>query len=282
MADWTGEGRDAAIQWAASVERDARHPIAAALLREARGAGLPLLAAEEVREIAGCGVEGRLWGRKIRVGSRRWLESDGWAFVKDSEHATPLEGSVAYWGCDGKVCGGFGFADPPRDESREVVTRLGELGYHTTLLSGDRLSVTESVARRLGIPAVAAELTPEAKADYLRGLGHPAIMVGDGINDAPALAAGDVGIAVGSASLISREVAAVTLLGAGLERLPELFVVARSANRILWQNLAWAFGYNAIALGLATAGALHPVVAAAAMAGSSITVLANTLRVTAR
>jgi P-type Cu+ transporter len=278
VADWTGEGRATAIQWAASVEKSANHPIAAALLGEARRDDLALLPVDDVRETGGSGVEGRIDEKRVRVGKQSWFRADGWTFP---EAATPLEGSVAYWGYDGKVCGGFGFTDPPRPESRDVVAQLHAMGYHTTLLSGDRAEVTEQVAAELGMVAVAAEMTPQAKADYLDQLGWPAIMVGDGINDAPALAAADIGIAVGSASLISREVASVTLLGAGLERLPDLFVIARRANRILKQNLVWAFGYNAVALVLATAGALHPLVAATAMAASSITVLANTLRVTA-
>ena len=278
VADWTDQGRATAIQWAASVEKSANHPIATALLEEARRADIVTLPVENVEETAGSGVEGLIDGRQVRVGRQSWFRADGWTFP---EEMPPLEGSVAYWGYDGKVLGGFGFTDPPRPESRHVVGQLHEMGYHTTLLSGDRAEVTEQVAAGLGMAAVAAELTPQAKADYLDQLGRPAIMIGDGINDAPALAAADIGIAVGSASLISREVASVTLLGAGLERLPDLFIIARRANRILKQNLAWAFGYNVVALVLAMAGALHPLVAATAMAASSITVLANTLRVTA-
>ncbi len=278
VAGWSGHGRSIAIQWAASVERTAHHPIVAALLQEASKAGLQLMPAEDIQEISGSGVEGRLQGRRIRVGRKAWFESDGWAFPAD---ATPLAGSVAFWGCDGEVCGGFSFTDPPRRDSRDVIGKLHEIGFATTLLSGDRVQVTESMAASLGIATVAAELTPDEKAGYIREMGQPTVMVGDGINDASALAASDIGIAVGSASLISQAVAEVTLLGVGLERLPALFHVSRRANQILKQNLVWAFGYNTVALGLATAGALHPLVAAAAMAASSLTVLANTARIKA-
>ena len=284
-----GTPRATAIQWAASIERGGRHPIAAALLKEARQTGLALLPTEGVRETAGDGVEGRLpdalpgelpgelaGGGPIRVGRRGWFESDGWTFPKD---VPTLAGSVAFWGRDGKVCGAFRFSDPVRDESPAVIDRLHRMGYETSLLSGDREQVTREVAADVGIASVAAELSPQQKAEFFGHLGQAVIMVGDGVNDAPALAAADVGIAVGSASLISREVAAVTLLGVGLERLTDLFLVARRANRILRQNLLWVFGYNAVALALAAAGALHPIVAAAAMAASSITVLGNTLRV---
>ncbi|MBM3749423.1 MAG: cation-translocating P-type ATPase, partial [Acidobacteria bacterium] len=167
-------------------------------------------------------------------------------------------------------------------EAAEVLAACRKLGLRLMLLSGDRTAAVEEAARRLDIAEYAGELLPEDKVARIRATqaqGQRVAMVGDGLNDALALAAADVGIAVSSGVEVTREVAQVAFLEGGVWKLPRLFELARRARRIAIQNLAWAFGYNAVALALASAGLLRPIWAALIMLASSVVVIANALRV---
>ena len=162
-----------------------------------------------------------------------------------------------------------------------MVRALVAQGRAVTLLSGDRRETAEALARAVGVTEVEAPCTPEGKLACLqaaRARGEVVAMVGDGLNDAPALAAAEVSLALGGGADLAREAAGITLLGDDLTRLPALFDLATESRRRLTQNLAWAFGYNAVAVAVATTGHLHPLVAAAAMLGSSLFVLGNSLR----
>jgi P-type E1-E2 ATPase len=173
-------------------------------------------------------------------------------------------------------------SDNIRPDAAEAIRRLGAEGISTVLLSGDRIEAAESVARKLGIARVEAPRLPQEKIEAIRaasgGEGVVA-MVGDGINDAPALAAADVGIALGAGTDLARQAGNVVLLSDRLDRIPWLVALSRRTRRIIVQNLAWAFGYNAIALAAAAAGRLHPLLAAVAMVVSSLTVLSNSARI---
>jgi P-type E1-E2 ATPase len=174
--------------------------------------------------------------------------------------------------------------DAVRPDAAEAVAALAHAGIRTVLLSGDRPEVADATARNVGIPVVEAPCTPEQKLDHLRRAGaegRVAGMVGDGINDAPALSAAEVGIALGAGTDLARQAGNVVLVSDRLAQVPWLVGLSRRTRRIIVQNLAWAAGYNAVALGAAAAGLLHPLIAALAMVVSSVTVLGNSLRVRA-
>jgi Cu+-exporting ATPase len=189
---------------------------------------------------------------------------------------------------DGEACGAFAIRDPLQERAKETIAQLKEMGLRVILLTGDRRRVAESVAAELGVEEFHAEASPQDKIDFVRRLrqeGRTVLMAGDGINDAPALAAADLGVAMGSGADVAREAADVILVSGRLAALPGMLTLFRAALRILHQNLAWAFGYNAVALPLAaglfypwTGWLLSPVVASAAMALSSVSVVSNSLR----
>ena len=181
-----------------------------------------------------------------------------------------------------KIRGRLALSNHIRPDAAEAIRRLHEAGISTVLLSGDRVEAAESVARELGIARVEAPRLPQEKIEAVRaasGDGRTVAMVGDGINDAPALAAADVGIALGAGTDLARQAGNVVLLSDRLDRVPWLVALSRRTRRIIVQNLAWAFGYNAIALAAAAAGLLHPLLAAVAMVVSSLTVLSNSARI---
>jgi len=175
------------------------------------------------------------------------------------------------------VIGAILFHDPVDPEAAKAVEACQRLGFEVALLSGDRKPAVESAAARLGISLFAGGLLPEEKATWIRAR-RRTVMVGDGINDAPALAAADAGIAAAGGTDVAREVAGIVLLEPNLRRLPEVMEIALRTRRIARQNLGWAFAYNAVALTLACTGLLQPVWAAATMLVSSIVVTGNSLR----
>jgi copper-transporting P-type ATPase V len=277
-----GERRDEVLGVAAAVEAGSAHPIARAIAGEG-GASPPEVSG--FSELAGHGVEARLGDRQAVVGRRSLIVDRGVELPADVERATAeLEGTgrtVALVAWDGRVRGAIGLADTPKREARAVVDQLHRMGLRVALLTGDNARTAGAVAAELGIERVLSEVLPEHKVAAIRGLqeeGRVVAMVGDGINDAPALVQADLGVAIGTGTDVVIEAADITLISGDLEGVLDALRLARRTYRHIVQNLGWAFAYNTAAIPLAAAGLLNPVIAAAAMAFSSVSVVANSLR----
>ena len=279
-----GVGEARLLQVAASLEAGSRHPLAHALLQEAEARSLPLLPVQASRAVTGAGVEAQLEGQPARVGRPDWLGLSQDALPAGHHDATWLAVSQA-----GALLGLVAAADQPREDAATTLSALRAEGLRLGLLSGDRESAVRSLAEALGLEPqeLAWGLSPEQKLEHLAaasGLPRPLAMVGDGINDAPALAAADLGIAVGTGTQIAQDTADLVVLGDRLDGLLRARAIARRTMAKVRQNLAWAFGYNLIVLPIA-AGVLlpgfgillTPPLAALLMAMSSITVVVNAL-----
>ena len=274
---------DEALLWLASLETGSEHPLGRAAVAAARQQRLALGRVTDFRAVPGRGARGLVaWNgatRAVFAGTEEWLRAEGF---RTPDLPAPALGSTALcvaW--DGAIQARADIADHLRPDAAAALAALRQAGVRVTVLTGDRREAAEAVAGELGDIAVRAECTPEAKLAEVRAArahGEVVAVVGDGINDAPALAAADVGIAMGSGTDLAREAGQVALLGDDLLRLPWLLGLARGAYRTIRGNLAWAFGYNALALAAAFAGLLHPLLAALAMLGSSLFVLHNSLR----
>jgi Cu2+-exporting ATPase len=265
---------------ASAVETAVDHPLARAIVAEAERRGIAAPAALGVRAIAGGGAEGSVEGRPVLIGSATLLASRGIA-ADDAPNRAPAGSSRVVIAVDDRVRGEIFLRDAPRPEAREALASLRALGVRTVILSGDRKEAVGEVAREVGIEAAAAELAPGEKPQAVRRLrieGGPIAMVGDGINDAPALATADVGIAFGPAADLAREASDAVILRADLREVGDLLRLARRTRRTVRANLAWAFGYNTVGVLLAALGYLRPVVAATAMVLSSLFVVGNSLR----
>jgi P-type E1-E2 ATPase len=235
----------------------------------------------ETQVIPGAGVVWRAeQGRTIRVGTRAFLEAQGVAGVG----AVNRRSTVAHVAVNDAWIGTLVVADPVRPEARAAIADLRALGLRVALVSGDSLAATENVASQVGIAEVRAACSPDEKAAVVaaaQGTGDVVAFVGDGLNDGPALAAADVGVAVSGATDMASAAAGVTLRAGGVERLVEALELARATRRTMRQNLGWAIGYNALAIPFAAAGLVPPSVAALAMAASSLSVIANSMRLAA-
>ncbi|MGH7635305.1 MAG: heavy metal translocating P-type ATPase, partial [Gemmatimonadaceae bacterium] len=257
---------DDALRLAAAAERRSEHPLARAVTAYAEERGLAIPEAQEFRAVAGQGVEAVIEGKRIVVGNRSLVEGED-------------EGILV--SIDGAVAGRLRVSDPIRESSKEAVERLAGLGLEVVMLTGDRRETADTVARAAGITRVVAEVLPEGKTAEIRRLqseGRIVGMVGDGINDAPALAQADVGFAMGSGTDVAMEAGDVTLLRPDLRVAAQGIALSRAAWSVMRQNLFWALGYNVIAIPAAALGWLSPVIASAAMAASSVSVVANSLR----
>lgn len=268
---------------AAALEARSEHPLAKGVRLEAEQRGLRLENAANIRAYAGRGITGEVAGVRAAAGSANWLAEQGFALPSDlAQHAGALEAgasSLIFVGHGLQVIGVIALKDPLRPEAPEIVAAIEKLGIETLLLSGDRPSVVARVGCALGIGRVESGMSPEAKQAFITGEGGKKwAMVGDGLNDAPVLAAASVGIAVGSATDLAREAAGFVLPPGGIAPLPYAIRLSRAVRRTVIANLFWAFGYNAVAMTLAATGHLRPVFAAALMAGSSLIVVLNSLR----
>lgn len=295
LADAAFDEADAVAQQflaeGAALAAASSHPFSKALVQAAGGAGR-MASAGEVRQIPGRGLTGRAPdGRTLVLGSVRWLEELGLEWSDDLRSAATAAvergDAVVALGAEGAVRAVFVFAEDFRPGAAAAVRWLHEYGYVQRVFTGDHRMRADRVARELAAAAelpevlVEAELLPAQKVaavKALQGVCGPTAMIGDGVNDAPALAAAHVGISLGNASDLSRDQAGVCLLGGDLEQLPWALKFARRTVRIIRQNLFWAFGYNSVGVGLACAGYLNPAVAALLMTGSSVFVIANSLR----
>lgn len=269
------------LRRAAALAAGSDHPVARAIRAHAGSAGRRAGVVHALQAQAGAGIGGEVAGEYCALGSQAFMTAQGWATPPALAPAALPAGKAAWIGWGGRVRGAAVFADPLRPEAAVVVAALRRQGLPSLLLSGDGEAAVAALGRRLGLAAWQGGLLPEAKVAALRrwqALHGPLAMVGDGLNDGPVLAAATVGIAVGGASDLARESADVVLPRGGLAQLPELFVLARAVQASVRANLCWAFGYNLVALALAAAGLLQPVLAAALMAGSSLVVVVRTLR----
>jgi P-type Cu2+ transporter len=276
---------DEVLARAAGLERHSEHGFGHAIMAAAAVRGLDPIVAADVRILPGRGIRGNVDGEAMVAGNRALMSELGWSVAPAfGERGRSLEAdgySVIYVGWGEQVRAAFALDDPALPEALSTVEALRSRGLHVMLLSGDLAHATQRVAVAAGIEDARSGLSPEAKRAALRRLRQRydvVAMVGDGLNDGPVLVEADVGIAVGSATDLARETAALVLPRGGLWMLPWVVDVARAVRRTILTNLLWAFGYNLIALTLAVLGLLQPVLAAVVMAGSSILVVLNSLR----
>jgi len=269
------------LRLAAAVEAASEHPLGAAVAAAARERGLRASPVEAFEARTGLGVVGTVEGRRVLVGSARLLAGDGVPVDGLAGRAAALESrgrTVMMVAVDGRAAGLVAVADRVKEDSREAIRRLHDLGLRTLMLTGDNERTATAVAAEVGIDEVRASLLPDDKVAEIRRLqaqGATVAMVGDGINDAPSLTQADVGIAIGTGTDIAIESADMTLVHGNLMGVVRAVRLSRATFRKIRQNLFWAYFYNTIAIPVAVLGLLHPILAEAAMAGSSITVVAN-------
>ena len=272
------------LRAAASVEAISEHPLGQAVEEEARERGVELAEAVDVRAVVGHGVSGRVEERLVEVGSGRMMEEAGVDVEPVAEAAGAFEErawTAIYVAVDGSVAGVLAVADPIREEAAAALGELRGRGFRVVLLTGDNERTAAAVAAELGITEFHAGLLPDQKIERIRLLqkeAGPVVMVGDGINDAPALQQADVGVAIGTGTDIAIEAADVTLVRGDLRGLVRAHRLAQATFRKIRQNLFWAYFYNTVAIPVAFFGLLHPIVAEVAMALSSITVVTNANR----
>ena len=280
--------REAVLGLAAAVQRGSEHPLAKAVLAaspsplgEGRGEG------SDFRAIPGRGVEARIEGRRLAIASDRWaheLQAAGRERLAGDVERLKGKGQTVSWLLQlepvPRALGVIGFGDSVKPTARALIDKLRALGVRTVLLTGDNRGAAESVAKSLGIDEVRSEVLPEDKAQAvaaLRAGGHVVAMVGDGINDAPALAAADVGIAMGTGTDVAMHTAGVTLMRGDPLLVADAISISRRTYAKIRQNLFWAFIYNLVGVPLAAFGLLSPIIAGAAMAFSSVSVVTNAL-----
>ncbi len=286
-----GQSEPEVLRLAASLERGSEHPLAEAIVQGAEKRGVQVKAASEFDSVTGKGVRGVVDGQRVAIGNRAMMKEEGSSIESLSDQADALRGegqTVMFVARAGEVIGMIGVADPVKASTPEALRTLKEEGLRIVMLTGDSRRTAEAVARRLGIDEVMAEVLPGEKADAIQKLqreGRIVAMAGDGVNDAPALAQAQVGIAMGTGTDIAIESAAVTLVKGDLNGIVRARRLSRATLRNIRQNLFFAFAYNAAGIPVA-AGLLYPwfgillspMIASAAMSLSSVSVIGNALR----
>ena len=280
---------DDLLRLVAAVERESEHPLAEAIVKAADGRGLDALRAERFESVAGHGALATVEGRRVLIGNRRLLERESVALDGLAPRADEMAGAgrtVVHVALDGSLSGLIAVADAPRDTALEAIAALKELGVRPVMLTGDNRQTAERIAAELGIDEVLAEVLPAdkaAKVAELQAEGRKVAMVGDGVNDAPALAQAEVGIAIGAGTDVAIETADVVLMRSDPLDVAPAISIGRGTVRKMRQNLGWAIGYNSLALPIA-AGVfepwglmLRPEIAAISMSGSSVLVAVNAL-----
>jgi Cu+-exporting ATPase len=281
----TANGKhDELLAIAASIEKLSAHPLAEAIVEEAKARGLSLSPVEDFRSVTGKGLEAKVSGKRVVVGTKSFMESSGITlngFVERAESMAKKGQTSVYLGIESEVVAVISLADTPKPEAAEAISRLRKLVGRIWMITGDNRPTAEAIAQQVGIDSVMAEVLPEDKSAAVKSLqseNRVIAMVGDGVNDAPALAQADVGIAMGSGADIALETADVALMRSDLHGVPNAILLSRATLSTIKGNLFFAFIYNTLGIPLAAVGLLSPIVASAAMALSSVSVVSNALR----
>jgi heavy metal translocating P-type ATPase len=280
-----GEDTDVVLARAAAVEAFSEHPVGHAIVTAAEARGLEPGPTDRFESTAGHGVRATVAGVAVSVGRRSFMTKEALELPEFLEEAAShLEAAgrtVVFAGWQGRVRGVLGVADTIKPDAIGTLAQLREMGLEVAMITGDNARTARAIGAELGIDRILAEVVPEDKVNEIRRLqaeGKGVAMVGDGINDAPALVAADLGIAIGTGTDVAIESSDITLMAGDLRGVVDAIRLSRRTFRIILQNLAWAFGYNTAAIPLAALGLLNPIIAGAAMAMSSVTVVTNSLR----
>jgi Cu+-exporting ATPase len=283
--------REEILRYAASAEKGSEHPLGEAIVNRAKEENIPLITPENFNAIAGHGIEATIDGSSLVMGNAKLMEDRGIPLDGLEEKAEELSSqgkTPMFVAIDGNRAGIIAVADTLKENSKDAVDALHGMGVEVAMITGDNRRTAEAIARQIGIDRVLAEVLPEVKADEVKKLqaeGKKVGMVGDGINDAPALAQADVGIAIGTGTDVAMESSDITLISGDLRGVVTAIALSKATMRNIKQNLFWAFAYNTILIPVA-AGVLfpffgillNPIFAAAAMGLSSVTVVSNALR----
>lgn len=274
---------DELLQLAATAERGSEHPLGEAIVNGAKQKGLKLEEASRFNAIPGHGIEAEIAEKNILIGNKKLMREHHISIEKIIEQMERLEGqgkTAMLMAIDGKLAGIIAVADTVKETSARAIQRLKELGLEVIMITGDNRRTAEAIAKQVGVDRVLAEVLPEdksAEVEKLKGEGKIVAMVGDGINDAPALVAAHIGIAIGTGTDVAIEAADVTLMRGDLMGIVDTIRLSKATMRKIRQNLFWAFAYNALLIPVAAFGLLNPILAGGAMAFSSVSVVTNTL-----
>lgn len=271
----------------ASIESKSEHPIAKAIVNYANAQNIQLQEVYDFQAIPGKGIIGFINNKKVIAGNATLLEDNGISpeSIKQIKNGDEIDGSIIYLSYDNILLGYITISDTVKGNASEIISAIKKMRINTVLLSGDNFQSTKSVAEKIGIENFEAGVLPWNKSDVVtkyKGMGKKVIMVGDGINDAPALANSDVGIAIGTGTDVAIESAGVVLINGDLNGVVNAILLSKQTIRTVKQNLFWAFFYNVIGIPLAALGLLNPMFAALAMSFSSVSVVSNSLRLRAK
>ncbi|MGC4377915.1 heavy metal translocating P-type ATPase [Fictibacillus sp. Mic-4] len=272
------------MPYVVAAEKLSEHPLAEAIVEYGNRENIKQYEVNHFNAIPGLGIEAEIRGKMIGVGTRKFMREKNISFKQHEDEIFRLESegkTVVLAAVDGKIAGMIAVADTVKESSKEAVEKLTKMGIDVYMVTGDNERTARAIADEVGISGVFAEVLPEEKADKVRALqaqGERVAMVGDGINDAPALAVADIGMAIGTGADVAIETADVTLVGGDLNHIPKAIELSRKTIKNIRQNLFWALFYNTLGIPVAALGLLEPWVAGAAMALSSVSVVSNALR----